>query len=184
MKRTFVALFSLLILVGALLACGASNENTGTAAPPSNDNKETATKETTKKDTETTDTHFKKGELVKVGNTWEITVNSVATNEGSEYLKPKDGKIFLVVNVSMHNISDKEQNVSSILNFNLKDSNGQKANPGLLDSANPAPDGKVEASGKLAGDLVYEVPASEKNFTLSFQSDLLSTGQTLWDLSL
>ncbi len=128
--------------------------------------------------------HFKVGEAVKVGDTWEVTVNSVKTNNGSEYLKPKDGKTYLVVNVTTKNLTNQEQNMSSILNFSLKDTTGQKADIAIIPNVDVAPNGKVEAGGLLRGNLAYEVPKSEKKFTLSFQNNLLSGGQTLWDLSI
>jgi hypothetical protein len=44
------------------------------------------------------------------------------------------------------------------------------------------PDGKVEAAAPLRGQLVYEVPTSIKDYTLSFQADFTSSGQTIWDI--
>jgi hypothetical protein len=45
-------------------------------------------------------------------------------------------------------------------------------------------DGKVAAGDKSKGDLTYQVSASQKSFTLAFEADLLSSGQTVWDLSI
>ena len=44
------------------------------------------------------------------------------------------------------------------------------------------PDGKVEAGAPLRGQLVYEIPTSMKDYTLSFQADITSSGQTIWDI--
>jgi hypothetical protein len=43
-------------------------------------------------------------------------------------------------------------------------------------------DGKVAAGSLLKGSIVYEVPASMHQFTLSFEPDITSPGQTIWDI--
>ncbi len=45
------------------------------------------------------------------------------------------------------------------------------------------PDGKVESGNLLRGQLTYEVPKTQKSFTFSFEADIISSGQTLWNLS-
>jgi hypothetical protein len=166
-------LIGLTIIVGALLACGSSDTNTGTATTPSTNQAQASSK------------HFKVGETVKVGDTWEVTANSVKTSTGEDYVKPDAGNVFLIINVTAHNISAKEQDISSLLNFKLKDSDGTEAKVGLLTtSVSPAPNGKVAAGDKSKGDLVYQVSASKKQFTLSFEADIISGGQTIWDITL
>ncbi len=60
--------------------------------------------------------HFKVGELVTVGTTWQITVQSAKTSAGSGFYKPqKAGDVFLIFIVSMKNISSSEQTVSSLV---------------------------------------------------------------------
>lgn len=65
-KRFLVLGFALLILIGSLLACGeSSNTNTGTATnntPAGN----------TPAATQAPAQHFKVGQVVKVGDTWQI----------------------------------------------------------------------------------------------------------------
>ena len=51
----------------------------------------------------------------------------------------------------------------------------------LLTGETP-PDGKVEAGSLLRGQLVYEVPTSQKTFTFNFEADIVAGGQTVWDL--
>ena len=93
------------------------------------------------------------GETVKVGDTWEVVVNSITPNPGDQFVKPTKGT-FAVVNVSLKNVSAKEQNVSSILNFKFQDASGTAYNETYLTGASPAPNGKVEAGGSSKGDLV------------------------------
>ena len=177
MRRT-VTLFSCLVfLVGVLLACGAtSNVNTGSSSNTS-----------LQADTPTTAVakHFKVGDNVKVGDTWNINVESVKTSPGSEFNKPtKDGDVFLIITVSMKNLSAKEQIVSSIVQFSLQDTTGQKYNIGIDTDAGAALDGKVEATSPIKGVLTYEVPTSAKSFLFHFENDITSSGQTTWDLKI
>jgi hypothetical protein len=127
--------------------------------------------------------HFAVGQVVKIDDTWNITLNSVKTSKGDQFSVPKSGNTYLIIDLSMKNISTQEQNVSSLISFNLLDSTGQKYTESLttLSDVHP-PDGKVEAGAPLRGQLVYEVPVSMKTYTLSFQADFTSPGQTIWDI--
>lgn len=169
--RTIRLLIGSLVILFALIACGDAASNSGAVVTG------TATSAPAAQ-------HFKIGQVVKVGDTWAVTVNSIKKSQGDEFSKPGNGNMFLVVNVTVHNISAKEQDISSVVNFKLKDSEGTEAQIGILTTGtSPAPDGKVAAGDKDKGDLVYEVSASQKSFTLAFESDILSSGQTIWDLS-
>jgi hypothetical protein len=128
--------------------------------------------------------HFKVGELVTVGTTWQITVQSAKTSAGSGFYKPqKAGDVFLIFIVSMKNISSSEQTVSSLVQWSVADSTGQKYNPTLDPDAGASLDGKVEAGSPLKGSLVYEIPKSVHQLTLAFEADITSPGQTIWDIS-
>ncbi len=179
-KRTrLFFVFSLAFAIAALtlLACGESTNNAGTAtdnSKPPNGNTSTSSN--------TTPHHFKVGQQVKVGDTWNVTLDSVKTSPGSQYIKPKGGNVYLLVTISMKNASNQEQNVSSLANFSLQDSSGQKYTETIDPDAGTAPDGKVEAGSPIKGTLVYEVPTSMHLFTFSFAPDMTSSGQTIWDI--
>lgn len=154
------------------LACGTSSTaNSGTTTGGSGGTSTSAPK------------HFKVGDQVKVGSTYVVTVNSVKTSAGDDISKPKAGNTFLVVDVTLKNVSSAEQNVSSLLSFDLKDGTGQKYTETIVTGATP-PDGKIEPGDQLRGQLPYEVPASQHAFAFSFQADITSSGQTIWDLSI
>jgi hypothetical protein len=125
---------------------------------------------------------FKVGDQVKVGDTWIVTVNGVTTSDGDVFSRPAEGATYLVIDVTLKNISAQEQGVSSFLQFSLKDQTGQQYNEAIVDFAH-APDGKVEAADVLRGKLVYQVPTSLHQFTFAFQADITRPGQTLWDIA-
>lgn len=128
--------------------------------------------------------HVKVGDQLKGGDTCSITVTSVKTSGGDEAFQPKAGNTFLIVDVTVKNVSSQEQNLStllqasckplaSLLQFALKDATGQKYSETFTTNATP-PDGQI----------AFEVPKSQRafTFTLALEADLLSGGQTSWDL--
>ena len=89
----------------------------------------------------------------------------------------------MIVTVQVKNISSQEQAMSSLLQWNIQDTSGQKYNIGIDTNAGASLDGKVEAGMPLKGTLTYEVPPNVKSYVLSFQQDLISSGQTIWDIT-
>lgn len=127
--------------------------------------------------------HFKMGQVVNVGSINDLTVNSAKIDKGGAYnTTQKAGDVFLVFNITVKNISQQEQSISSLVQFNLTDSTGQKYDAGFDTTAGASLDGKVEPGSLLRGSVVYEVPSNIKSFVLSFQTDLFTSGQTEWDI--
>lgn len=129
-----------------------------------------------------TTNHFVVGQTVKAGDTWGVTVDKVSTSQGAAYDTPKSGNQFVLIDVTLKNVSSTEQHVSSALMFTLSDATGQQYTETFVTNANTTPDGKVEAGSLLRGTLAYEVPKAQHNFTFAFDADLLSQGQTIWDI--
>jgi hypothetical protein len=170
------ALLAILITVLAamvILACGGANSaNSGSLAGGG----------TTTGGSNNAPKHFKAGQQVKVGDTWLVTINSVTTKAGTDIDQPGAGNHYLVIDVTLKNTSSQEQDLSSLLSFTLKDSTGQKYDETITTFTTP-PDGKVAAGDLVRGKLAYAVPASAHSFELAFEADIISGGQTLWDLS-
>lgn len=184
-RRLFVFVLALCIAAMVILACGESSNNTGTASNSGNSGNSGSSSSSSSAPTKApANQHFKVGQQVKVGTTWMVTVDSTNTSTGSPYNTPKAGNVYLIVTVSLKNMSSQEQNVSSIMQFNLQDSSGQKYTETIDPDAGATLDGKVEAGSPLKGVIVYEVPKSMHSYQLSFQADITSEGQTLWDLSI
>ena len=66
--------------------------------------------------------------------------------------------------------------------FTLRDLNGQGYNETVTTQSTSTPDGPVDAGGKIAGTIAYEVPTSVKSFELKFTGDLLSSDSVTFDL--
>jgi Domain of unknown function (DUF4352) len=171
-------LLPLLSLLGVLaiviMACGSSSSNTGTSVGSSSGSTATRGSSNSNK-------HVKVGDQVKVGDTYIVTINSFKTNPGDDFFKPKSGNKFVVVDVTIKNVSSEERFCSSLLQFTLKDSTGQKYTETIISNVTP-PDGKLAAGDVIRGQIAYEVAASQHNFTFAFEADIVSSGQTIWDL--
>jgi hypothetical protein len=176
--RSLILGFALLVIVFTLLACGESS-NTGTVVSSSSTSGKSSNNNSAAQPVQ----HFKIGQTIKVGDTWQVQVLSAKTSTGSAYNKPlHPGYAFLIVTVAMKNLSSSEQIVSSLTMFNVSDPNGEKQQVGTdVDAGSPL-DGKVEAGSPIRGVLVYEIPKGLHTLTLAFAPDLLSAGQTIWDL--
>lgn len=117
-------------------------------------------------------------------NFWDVEILSVKTSQGGQYSKPqKAGDVFLVFIVKVKNIASQEETVSSLVQFSLLDSTGQKYTETFFSDAPAALDGKVEPNAVQQGSLVYEVPAGEHRFELHFQV-LFVTGQIIWNIEI
>jgi hypothetical protein len=126
--------------------------------------------------------HHKLNEVVSVGDTWQVTVTKVSTNQGDDINTPTAGNTFIQIDVSMKNISNQQQIASSLVQYSLTDTSGQKYDENLLSGA-AGPEGNVAAGAPLKGSITYEVPTSTKSFVLSFTPDF--SGQLVsWDISL
>ena len=120
------------------------------------------------------------GQPVTIG-LWQVTLNSVKTSAGDKAFAPHPGKVFLIVDVTVQNDSSDPQLISSGLMFLLKDSTGQPYNEIITDIGRPL-DGTVQTDDKLRGQMIYEVPASEHNFTFQFQDSTYYANVGMWNI--
>ena len=162
----------LVSLAVVVMACGSTADNAGSTTSGSSSSSTSTAK------------HFKVGDQVKVGSTWVVTINSAQPHGATDMDQPKSGNTYLVVDATFKNISSSEQDLSSLLQLSLKDSTGQKYDETVTTFAQQPPDGKVAAGDVSRGQVVYEVPSAQKSFTLAFQSDITSSGDVVWDISL
>ena len=122
---------------------------------------------------------------MQVGTDWTVTVNSVKTSMGGNYTTPKAGMRFLVLDLSMKNLSAETQAVSSIVQFTLRGDDGTKYDVTIYPDAGSIIDGKVDAGQPARGVIVYEVPTNVNAFHLNFTNNPYDTNapDATWDLN-
>jgi hypothetical protein len=125
---------------------------------------------------------FNVGEHVKVGM-WVVTINSVKTNKGDgEFNVPKG--IYLVIDASFQNTDSQSHTISSLIQFTLADSTGQKYDTALVTLTGiHEPDGDVQPGKTTRGQTVYDVPKTLKAFEFTFE-DPFSGSAATWDLTI
>jgi len=130
---------------------------------------------------------YKVGDVVKVGDAWNVTVESAKASTGDTTFTPKSGMRYLVLSLSMKNLTSENHTVSSIAQFTLRSDDGTK-----YDIALYAPDGTTQIDGNVDGGqpakgvIVYEVPVNVSSFHLNFDANPFdaSSGRAAWNLTI
>jgi hypothetical protein len=122
------------------------------------------------------------GKSYVVNSTWTVTVNGAKTSQGSDYVTPKSGNVFLIVDVTLKNTSTQVQHASGFVQWSIKDSTGQKYDgtflPGTTD-----PGGALAPGSIIRGQLAYEVPKSIHTYILQF-NDFGSSDIAEWEIKI
>lgn len=117
---------------------------------------------------------FTKGETAEYKNV-QVTLTDYFESNGSEYLKPTDGNIFLIVEFEIANNSKEEISVSSLLSFDAY-VDGYSTSLSIsaetsIENASSL-DGTVAAGKKIKGILGYEIPSDWKEFEINYTHDI------------
>jgi predicted small lipoprotein YifL len=170
MKKV-IYLLSIVLMLISLLGCGTTNVPTKvTSSTPSASDQTTPKIET-----------FKIGDTFKLGDL-QYKVNGVRTSRGAnEYMKPKDGNTFLLIEITIENQGNKDAAISSMLSFSLVDKDGrsQEYSIGAMTGAKGKLDGSIPPTRKMTGELGYEVSTNSQAFELQIKNDILSNGTAI-----
>jgi Domain of unknown function (DUF4352) len=190
--RLFVIIAAVLIGVlviggvGVLLGHRSGANTQATSTPTAGVTPTTGGNTPTSGNTPTTGTttgNAKVGQTVQAGSDYAVTVNSVKTSTGDAVFSPKAGNIYIVIDVTVKNTSTSSQDVSSLINFELQDSTGQKYTEAFTGIGTPPDQTGLQPNALIRGQLVYEVPTTMHQFTFSYV-DLLGNGTlATWDLT-
>lgn len=124
---------------------------------------------------------FKIGDSVKAGNLV-FTVNSTRTDEGNEFIKPAEGKIYYIVDVTVENTGDESEVVSSLMMFKLFDADGYNYSVTFGPETKGSVDGEVAAGRKIRGELVFEIPEEATGLELQIDPTVFGSGQIIVNL--
>ena len=124
---------------------------------------------------------FKIGDVVKAGEA-QFTVNSVREDNGNEFMKPKDGNVYYVVDVTVENKGSESLAVSSLMMFKLVDSEGYSQDITVGPETKGSVDGEVSPGRKLRGELAFEISKEAKGLELEIDPSLWGTGKVIVEL--
>jgi Domain of unknown function (DUF4352) len=111
---------------------------------------------------------YKVGDMVKVQD-HTIVLNSAKVDGGA-----------LVANFTIDNPGSTELNVSSVMSFDAKDSEGTKLDQDIMNCPSGSLDGKVLAGDKLKGNICWKVAGGTKGIRIYYTASLLGTGAVVW----
>ena len=86
--------------------------------------------------------------------------------------------------MTFQNVSTETQILATGAQLILEDSTKLTYEETFVSFVKNSPADNIAAGGHTRGLVVYEVPKSQKSFTLGFQADTITSGQTIWDIKL
>lgn len=104
-----------------------------------------------------------------------ITITDVEYSQGSDFDTPSDGKEYVIVTVSIENISDDEISYNPF-HFDMRNSQGQIEGQSfsIVDSDTALSPGDLAPGGNVSGTLVFEQPIDDDDLTLLFEPSFWS----------
>lgn len=128
---------------------------------------------------ETAQQTFNVGDVIAMGTT-NVTVNEVLYPSGDQFNQPNAGFKFLVVDLTIENLSASAISVSTLLQMSVKDSSSQKYNVDLMASVasgGSSPDGEIAPGEKLRGQVGFQVPLDGTGLVFVFDADVWGSGK-------
>lgn len=178
-KRNHIIILVLGLSFFVSLACGSSNEGTKvtpvvveatpTSPPVSGEVETVATPAATAPQPASATTTFEVGDLVEVED-HTIRLNEVAYQ----------GDI-LIANFTIENTGNSDVNVSSLMSFSAKKSDGTQLTQEIFDCDEAALDGKVLPGDKLRGGICWSGASSEDGIKIYYQASLFGKGAVVWN---
>lgn len=169
--------FWLIIVIVLLIAISSpSNETTTEPNISTNTSSSTNTDSSTKVDT--SNKTYSVGEEAILNNS-SIIVTKVEKSNGSEYDKPKSGKEYVIVHVTIKNNGNSNLSYNPY-DFQVQNSQGQLENHTftIIDQETSLQSGELIPGGSVTGTIVFEELINDENLILIYQ-DNFWTSKTL-----
>ncbi len=99
--------------------------------------------------------------------------------KGDQFIKPQNDK-FVLIQLEIENTTDKPQTVSSLLQMNLVDAEGQSQDVAITGNEKGKLDGELGAGRKMKGEVAFDVMKSDK-YEFIFDNPF-TTGQAIWEI--
>jgi len=181
--RHIISVLSLALFVGAFAAgCGGTvtpekvGEKSSEAIKAAEGGK-TPAQETSAKE-KAAYPEFRVGDQIKMDN---LTFVVNGTREvKDEFMNPGPGNIFLAIDVTVENVGEKVELVSSLGMFDLRDVEGNRYEQALFVTTGKASlNGEVAPGKKLRGEIVFKVPKEVKGLEFIIKPDFLKQGHAI-----
>lgn len=163
MKKALLSIMSVIFLISVLCSCGLE------ADKPSKETSQSSKAETADKDI------FSLNETA-VFNNLKFTANEIKESKGNQLFTPDDGNVFVGINFTVENISDEEQNISSMLLFAAY-SDDIKCDYSVTAACafESTLDGSISSGKKMNGWYAVEIPTDWQTLEIHVSSNYLSS---------
>jgi len=151
---------ALVVLILVTLACGSSNSGQKVGEATTTSPNSAPAQVTT----------YKVGDVVQVGD-GTIVLNSAVLQGGK-----------LQANFTIENKGATDMNVSSMLSFTAKDSDGTKLESNFMDCGSSSLDGKILPNDKLKGDVCWQ-GAKTNSVKIYYEAELFGSGAVVWEIT-
>lgn len=99
-----------------------------------------------------------------------VTVMSVSkVNQINDFMTAKDGKIYLVIDVVVENLSRDEETPYNTMYFKVKDADGFEYTSAMMAPDPSLKSGKLMMGDKVRGNVAFEVSQSATGFVMSYE---------------
>ena len=102
----------------------------------------------------------------KVSGPVAVRLNGVQFSDRGNYVSPREGMVFLALDVTIRNAGQQEVTVGSRA-ITLKDATGTEYRRNLTAASKPSPDSTLPPGKETRGELTYEVPRDATAFQLA-----------------
>lgn len=167
----------IIIVIVALIIIGVASGDEDKPTKVSNNTNESTTdaasSETNTSETVAEETTFGVGDTAEYRGV-KVTLNGVEESNGSQFNKPTDGNVFLLVNFTIENNTNSDLAISSMLCFDAYQ-DGYATNyslTALLEKTGNQLDGTIAPGKKIQGYVGYEVPSTYKEFEINYRADV------------
>ncbi len=165
-KKWWFWVILIIIIVAVVYSSNNNSTEPSTSSAPSSSTEN-------KKQNEKTE--FNKGEEAILGN-GAITVTDVQISQGTQFDKPKSGKEFVIVNVTIENKGSKNLSYNPYY-FKMQNSQGQQESMTFttVNSDSSLQSGELIPGGKVSGTIAFEQPIGDTNLTLVYSDSIWSS---------
>lgn len=182
-KQGGILKWVLVLIILAVIVAGVSGTSES-EKPKKVGNVSSADNKENNSNKEDTPSNFKLGEIAEYKDV-RVTMTNYTESNGSEFNKPTDGNVFLLVEFEIENNSKKELVISSMLNFEayaddytLNQSVGALAEKGNSNQL----DGTIAPGKKFKGVMGYEVSKDWNNIEIRFAADFWDNDKFIFSL--
>lgn len=157
-KKWWFILIAVILVIGFIGSLGGDSEkDKPKVKEEATSNKTETKKEETKKEDQT----FKVGDIVDIKG-YEIKVNNVEYSEGGEFMKPDEGKQYVIVNLTITNNSGERKSYNPLDYSLVADGNSESAGFTYLDGVETLSSGDLDEGATVTGNLVGQASPDAK----------------------